>query len=630
MAEPTKIGITIDDAQMLAELAKIKARQEAVTAAVQKYGPEAAKAYTQAERAAERAAKGPSEWTLALKANTEAMNTQKGAINQSAEAMGRVAAVAGTLDPALGTIVATGQKLTGVLSAGVTAAQGFGTTLGTMGAVLGPLALAVGAVSLAWQSYEEDIAAAEEATKKAREGQEAMISAMGGIRSIVSSNASELDKLAVNYGRMTEAEAETNEITRRFADQLAAARAPLEKLREEQERAIDGSEEQGAALAATEAALRSADAAAASGLKAALENAEIARERAESEAELERRLKAREEAQRRASEADRDAARAAAEAAAAFQLKIDISKRHIASIDAESDATEALVRQVEGLGQTEEERIGQTVRDTDAALKAQIAANEELGLSTAELEASRVRLRQWAHDEYVKLSESEAKARQKADAEATNATLDSIQSIGDAAETIVDSVASVLDEVYSRRVDRAEDLQTDYEQALEDGNDARAKSLKQQMEAEQEGALKAFQINKGLAISSATLSSIVAVAKALEAGWPAALVTVPAAAAAGAAQVAAAAMQQPPEFDDTNQIRQAVASGTENRVNVSLKNGDLVAAAQTPGGLREQVDRMEGGRGRREIVAERMNRVMAGRTVSSDLDRVTRGIWRTA
>ena len=38
-----------------------------------------------AERAAANAARGPSEWTLALKANTEAMAAQKGQINQSGE-----------------------------------------------------------------------------------------------------------------------------------------------------------------------------------------------------------------------------------------------------------------------------------------------------------------------------------------------------------------------------------------------------------------------------------------------------------------------------------------------------------------------------------------------------------------
>lgn len=574
------------------EAAAKRAAQEQAKAAKyladikRRYFEQEQKQAEEAERAAARAAKGPSEWTLALKANTEAMNAQKGAINQSAEAMGKVAAAASTLDPALGAIVAGGQKLAGVMSAGVTAAQGLGAGLGTVAAVAAPLALAVGAVALAWQDYEADIAAAEEATRKAREEQEKMIEAMGGIRSILSSNKSEIDRLAVNYGRMTEEQFQVNELTRRYEDQLASARAPLEKMIEAQRLLIDGSEEQGRKLADLEAALRTANEANAQGLSAALENLEIEQERANAEKVLAERLKAREEA-------DRAATKAARETAEADRIAAEEAQRR-----------------------TNEVEFGYDVflRDEQAAADARKQAYEDTKWTE-----------EFKRAEFAKTLAAGRKAAEEAK-RAREEDLNAVQQYAGGIEDVVGSANDIVDLVYDKRVSNAEDLYDRYEQALEDGDEATAKSLKKQYEAEKEGAMKAFKVNKSLAITSASLSTIVAVAKALEAGWPAALVTVPAAAAAGAAQIAAATMQEPPEFDDTPQVMRAQGSG---RSTAEFKGGDFVAAAQTPQGLREQVDRLDAG-GRREILAERMNRTMAGRTVTRDLRAVTRGIWRSA
>lgn len=612
-----------DFAKLQAELAKVAAREAAVTVAADKLGvsqKEVAKAMTAveqaaakearaveqaaakqaraaeqaqaaAQKAAERAARGPSEWTLALQANAKALQEQKGAINQGAEAIGRVGSALSAVDPILGSLAANAQKAVGVFSAGATAAQGLGATLGAVSAVALPLTAVVAGLALAWQSYENDIKAAEEATRAAREEQERMTDAMGGIRSVLDASATEIDKLKVNYGRMTEAQFEAAEINRKYAAQLEQTRAPLEKIRDELQRNIDGSEEHGQKIAAVEAALRSADEANRQGLSAALENAEIERERAEAERVLAERLKAKQQAERASTEAAREAAEVERELA-------ELADRRARNMESDYQVW---------------------LRDAQAEADARKLAYEA---TKAAEEAKREEFRKT-----LALAEENRKRAEQARQE----DLEAVQEYTSEVESIVGSANDIVDLIYDKRVSNTEDLYDRYEQALEDGDEATAKSLKKQYEAEKEGALKAFKVNKALAITAATLSSVVAVAKALEAGWPAALVTVPAAAAAGAAQIAAAAMQEPPEFDDTPQVMRAVSAGDDGRVPISAKRNDLVAMAQTPDGLRSQIDRLDGGGGgRREILAERMNRTLAGRTVTRDLRAVTRGIWRSA
>lgn len=590
----TKLGKSQKDvAAAMAAVEQAAAKEaRAVEQAAARQARAAEQAQAAAQKAAERAARGPSEWTLALQANSKALQEQKGAINQNAEALGRVGAALGAVDPMLGSLAANAQKAVGVLSAGATAAQGFGATLGSVSAVALPLTAVVAGLALAWQSYEDDIKAAEEATRAAREEQERMVEAMSGIGSVLSSSETELDRLAVNYGRMSEAQFEARELGRKWSAQLEATRAPLEKMREELQRTNDGSQAHADKLVAVEDALRKANAAAAVGYEAAKENAEIARERANSEAVLAERLKAKEEAERASAKAAREAAEIERELAELSDLR---------------------ARNTEANYQV-------WLRDQQAEADGRKQAYE----ATKEAEKAK-------RAEFQKTLDAAA-ARRKAEEEARQEDLEAVADFADSASTIASSIGKVFDAILDVRTDNIEELQERYDTALEDGNTAQAKALEKQIEAEQEAALRAWKIQHALALFAAGLDAVSGVSKAAaSAPPPANLIPIGVAVATGAANVAAVAAAPEPTFDDTPQVMRAVSAGDDGRVPISAKRNDLVAMAQTPDGLRSQIDRLDGGGGsRREILAERMNRTLAGRTVTRDLRAVTRGNWRSA
>lgn len=544
-----------------------------------KYFAEEQKAAEAAERAAERAAKGPSEWTLALKANTEANATLKGAINQNAEALGKLGAAASAVSPELGAIVMGGQKIAGVLSAGTTAAAGLGTSLGVVAAVAGPLALVVGGLALAWSEYEAEVQAATEA-------QERLNVAIEGVDDIARTSREEIDKLRVNIGQLSQEEYDDAQIRVRFQSQLEKGTA---KLREEEtallatrEDTTEGYARQNEALATVRKSLEQAATLNEQGLQAALTNAELARERAESEAVLADRLKDRSAAQKDANVTSQDAVKIERELA-------ELTNQRVSALDFEYNVW---------------------LRDEQAAADARKQAIEgaEIEKDLAKEQADR---ELEAAARQVKLRDEDA-ARQE---EGRQAAAEGVATAADTAAKVANSISSVLDDVYASHVDNASALQEDYEKALEEGDEAQAKVLNSQIEAEQDAAMRVFKANKALAITTASLSAIEAVAKAVASAPPPfnipAVVT---ATAMSGAQIVAAAAQKPPEFDDTPQVMQATGAG---RTSAGFKGGDFVAAAQSLPALKEQVDRTTGG-GRRRT-ADRMNELLVGRSNTRDL-----------
>lgn len=561
--------------------AKAKAAEEAKQAKYiadlkRKYFEQEQREAEKAAKAAEHAAKGPSEWTLALRANTEAMSAQKAQINQAAEGFGKLGSALAAVDPQLGAITMGAQKAVNVMSAGATAAQGLGATFGTVAAVAGPLALAIGAVALAFNAYEDDIKEAEEATKKLREEQEKLNQAMAGIGSLLDANASEVDRLKVNYGELSEEQFQLNELGRRWSAQLESTRAPLEAMRDELLRTNDASREHADKLVAVEEALRNANVAAAIGYEAAKENAAIARERNESEATLAQRLQDREEAERRATEATREANDAAQEAARIAaeraQRNKDFVAGNIAAAEADIAAEEARTRAYEDAGARREQLF---IRDQE-----------------------------------------QIEATANADKEATKKRLDNAAMLSSTAANIADAIGSLYEDAADRSAEHVSDLQDEREEALEEGNESLAKVLEAQIEAEKESALKQWNNAHKLAIAAAGLDLVAGVAKAATgAPWPFNLALMAGAAATGTANLVAVKNQEPPEFDDTPQVMQAAQN---NRTNVSLKGGDLFAAAQTPAALKQQVDAMAGGN-RTMRIADRMNDLLVGRSMTHDL-----------
>lgn len=611
-----------DFRKLQAELDKVAAREAAVAAAAEKLGvsqKEAAKAMSTVEKAAQRVqdqlARGrEADFAIRMDTATEAVKAANGGLNDfktkvnlSAEALGKASAAAGALGPEFSGIASGAQKAVGALG-GVAAA---------MQAVGGPVGLALGAalatLTLAWGKHEEQARKNEEALKATREEAQKTASTFNQLAKDLFEAT--LQQKVLN-GTLTQAEADIQRaahgINEAYGPALEGAANKMDELKAkiaEQQKVIDEASQSLSNF----------------GGMGSNAGEKIAKAKAEQErltAELGRAEDAYDRLQ------------------ASMNNLTDVQTSNIALTagqkNATKDARDATVearKELERLIAAGDRREAQILNDRqimadwtayleeDAATWAAVEAARQKGFEAtgdareAQFIADQERMAEWT----------------KMQKEGRQQDLEAVQEYTSEVESIVGSANDIVDLIYDKRVSNAEDLYDRYEQALEDGDEATAKSLKKQYEAEKEGALKAFKVNKALAVTAATLSSVVAVAKALEAGWPAALVTVPAAAAAGAAQIAAAAMQEPPEFDDTPQVMRAVSAGDDGRVPISAKRNDLVAMAQTPDGLRSQIDRLDGGGGgRREILAERMNRTLAGRTVTRDLRAVTRGIWRSA
>ena len=604
-----------DFRKLQAELDKVAAREAAVTAAAEKLGvsqKEAAKAMSTVEKAAQRVqdqlARGrEADFAIRMDTATEAVKAANGGLNDfktkvnlSAEALGKASAAAGALGPEFTGIAAGAQKAVGALGGVASAMQVVG----------GPVGIALGAalatLTLAWGKHEEQTKKNEEALKGAKEEAE--------------KTSSVFNKLAKDLFEATLQQQVLNkEITQAEADIQRAAHGINEAYGPALEGAVNKMDELKAKLAEQQKIIDEAG--------KSLENfggmgSNAGKKIANAKAEQER---LNEELGRAEDAYDR--------LQASMNNLGAVQTDNITKTADQKNATKAAKDATKDAADTERELAEL------ADLRAKnTEANYEVWLRDAQAEADARKLAYEAtkaaeeakRAEFAKTLALAEENRKRAE-EARQQDLEAVQEYTAQVGEIASGAGDIAGLIYEKRVANTEDLYDRYEQALEDGDEATAKSLKKQYEAEKEGALKAFKVNKALAITTATLSSVVAVAKALEAGWPAALLTVPAAAAAGAAQIAAAAMQEPPEFDDTPQVMRAVSAGDDGRVPISAKRNDLVAMAQTPDGLRSQIDRLDGGGGsRREILAERMNRTLAGRTVTRDLRAVTRGIWRSA
>lgn len=541
-------------------------------------------------RTEERAAKGPSEWTIAVKAQTEALNGFKGQVNQSGEALGKLAAGVSALSPEVGALVAGVQKGAGVLSAATTAATGFGAGLGTVAAIAAPLALVIGGLVYAWNDYEE-------AQREAAEAQDLLLTGLKDVSGLVRAASEETDKLAVKIGLKTEAQYEDEAIERKWQkaneDATASLRAQRDALiatASEVTSTKSGWAEYNTKLADLDAALQTATTAMEQGIEAGKANAMIAREEAESEEVLRKRKEDGTKATKDATEAEKELAEARAllisNTEAAYQIWL---RDEQAKADARKQAFEAA---------EQEKKIDAERRDREQAAAARM----------------------------VKLE----REKQAAIQDTQDAMLASIASYTGDAASIANSIGDVFGTILDVRTASIEKLQDKYDEALEAGNDAQAAALQKQIEAEQEAALKTWRTQQALALTAAILDGLSGVSKAAaSAPPPFNLIPIAAATATGAANVAAVAAAEPPAFDDAPQVMQAQAAKADTRVNMSVKNGDLVAVAQTPRALERQVAGMNGG-GRREIVTERMNRQLAGRTMTSDLQRITRGYARSA
>lgn len=605
-----------DFAKLQAELDKVAAKEKAVADAAVKLGvsqKEAAKAMSVVERAAQRVqdqlARGrEADFAIRMDTATEAVKAANGGLNDfktkvnlSAEALGKASAAAGALGPEFSGIAAGAQKAVGALGGVASAMQVVG----------GPVGLALGAalatLTLAWGKHEEQAKKNEEALKATKEEAEKTASTFNQLAKDLFEAT--LQQKVLN-GTLTQAEADIQRaahgINEAYGPALEGAVNKMDELKAkiaEQQRVIDdaGKSLNNFGGMGSNAGKKIADARAEQErLTAELGRAEDAYDRLQASMNNLGDVKTGNivltNAQKNATKADKDATKEARE--------------ELERLVAAGNRREAQI-----LNDQEIMADWTAYLKEDAATWADVEAARQKGFEAtgdareAQFIADQERMEKWA--------EAQEEARQE--------DLEAVADFADSASTIASSIGKVFDAILDVRADNIEELQERYDTALEDGNTAQAEALEKQIEAEQEAALRAWKIQHALALFAAGLDAVSGVSKAAaSAPPPANLIPIGVAVATGAANVAAVAAAPEPTFDDTPQVMRATAAG---RTSAAFKGGDFVAAAQTPRGLREQVDRLDGG-GRREIVAERMNRVLAGRTVESDISRVTRGIWR--
>lgn len=510
-----------------------------------------------AEKAAKDAAKASKD---AAKANKElggATEVAEKATRAAGEAFGEAgssaAKLAGGLDllvPGLGEVA---RGIADMADIGEVASLGtgkLGISLGGTAVTLGILALAISPVIALWADYkqaEEEARAAEERRKSILEGH---VSLLGKVRDAQ-------EAALVELGQLTDAERQEKQAGRDWADAVDqqngaledqsvalrlslkeidehTARTQLAHLTDEEYDALisktpKGLQARSDALKDVTAAIAENEAAADLGLQADKRriraheaNTEAAKVEADAEKAAAEAKREGAEAARKAAEAARKAAEAAREQAAAMDAVVAVSQRTLGQRDAEIDATAALVAQVEKLGETEYDRIARTHRETDALLQEQIRANQDLGLSTEELEASRQKLRKKTHDLYTKLSDEEIKKERQKQQAIEDATYSTAASVADAVQQVAEAVQATAEE-----------------------GTAQQKKL----------ALVAFRVGQAAAVTSTIITTASAAMKAysaaLELGAPG-LVLAPiaagAAAATGAAQVATIASQAAPSF----------------------------------------------------------------------------------
>lgn len=158
----------------------------------------------------------------------------------------------------------------------------------------------------------------------------------------------------------------------------------------------------------------------------------------------------------------------------------------------------------------------------------------------------------------------EAEAAENAMAALKAEREETLNSIVSTAQQATDILSSLSEFETERRQRNIEKLQAALESAEEGMSAARRQAIEDRLEAEKQAALRAFRFQQAAAIAQITISTAEGVAKALaQYGLPFGLIPAGLIGASGAAQIAVVASQSPPEFHTGGLI--AEYSGSRNQ-----------------------------------------------------------------
>ena len=505
-----------------------------------------------------------------------------------------------------------------------------GISLTSILSIVGPVAIAVGALVLAWQHYNDELTAAEAKQAAAAEGVTRLQEALAKAQRVVTSAA---DAEAVALGNVTEAQLKQRDATKTIIDSYATdidarkerigqitreIEANRELARAANERgAIKAAQELDVARASLTTTLENerqvlanvtaardrditatvnslgvvelAGQAAKDKAQADREAAEAARRRAEAEAALFRTLQesAAFENDRRNTVTD-----------AVEKLIAAAEKSGTSRLGAEEKVRAALEEQIRLYGEiagaalvastSEEERASIVEARTNAIVEAERTAQ-------AEIDA----IRQAAADKEAARRRKQAEEQQRFALQIANVVGDTFAGIAKAAG-----------DAYEEQVDIALKLESNLAQSQEFLTEEQIRAKEEQIEMARKMARKNFEVEKAASLAGAIVNTAEAVTQALASGPPPGnLVLAGISGAAGAIQIGAIAGQQP-----------SFHTGHDpDEYQATLQRGEAVLSRQGVAAANDGVSRGMGGQ---QIVVEmRYGHKVFDRFIQRDLQR---------
>lgn len=580
--------------QFRAELAKMqdigKGEARALTAAISKEIKALEKTAKQAGNAAKETTKNIADFgDTAGKAGSNAAKL--------AGALDLVAPGAGGVARGFADIADVGE-----VAAGASAA--LGVSLGTVAAVAAPIALLVGGIALAWSEYEAE-------ADRARESQEKLLVALGGVDDIAKNSKAEINKLRVNLGQWTQAQYDDAAVNRQWDERLDKGTEALRAHRDELIAATKdisstnkAQKEHAAKIAETNKLIESATTLNEQGRAAALANAEIKREEAESEEVLRQRLEAKSEASQRAAKTSKKHAEAEREAAAAMREAAQQASNYRTALEnigaIAGKAQESELDAYEELAKARDDQMASIMTQQQAAVEAGLGNAD--ALAEADTTAAAAREEVWK-DYYRKLEKYNKQQYDKADAERKAGAQKEAAHQAQVVESSFQTAVAVADAV-SMLADTMTGI-------AEDGTENQKKL-----------AMVSFRIGQGAAIASASITTakaaLDAYAAALQLGPPGLILAPIAAGAAvtvGIAQVAKIAAEPPPKFHRGMAPDEIPATLTKNE-GVLTPQG--VASLGGPDGVR-RANRGESSGGQQIVVVQQYNHKLYDAAIADNL-----------
>lgn len=472
---------------------------------------------------------------------------------------GKLAGILDTLVPGAGELARTVADVADAGEVASVASEGFGLSLGSILTVAGPVALAIGALALAYSHYKAELVEAERKQEQALHISE-------DVQTLTDQIAKSKRDLAKAVGGATAVEAENAEIQERWTEAGEKANKTLREkeaelkaaLATEQRYVSDGLMSHQKTLDELTASLeqnaveqkRNTDLASL-GAQTDMDAREAARLKAEADAHATKNAAAK-------AEAAQDAAKAAEEEAKAQEEARRAALDYASAIeDIEGithDAARSQMDDYELLADDRDKQLAHISESTMQAGQAAIASGEDVWGKLAEIDAKGTAASQGTWDAYYAdldaLRQEDKDKAEKATDEKANQEKEALAQLYEQGASMAADAAGAISESFGDAYDTISGNVTDlmdYQSAADEHlTDSQKKALKERIKEQKKAAREAFEAQKAAAMVEAAIQTALAVSQSLgSAPWPYNLIPAGFALAAGLAEEAAIASTQP-------------------------------------------------------------------------------------